>query len=242
MKKTALLLLSLSLCYADFDTNFKQEIKKLAGIDTQIVSKNKLESFKNSYFVIAKTPSGRNFPVIVDEGGKYFIGLNNVANFSQKDSNLIQQELQKASQENKDIQDKALNEAFKQFKSSDFLFLEGSKKNLPTKIVVTDPECPYCRKHLDNIEEELKSANLKLIFAPIPSHGEIALIKSQIIMNQAPKLKSTKEKVKLLREYYRDMKLSATELKTDYKPVESIRNRVFDTELVEAVPLVFEER
>lgn len=154
LKKTiTLLALTLTLANANFEDNFKKSIKDLTNIDVQVQFKKELVSFPSSFFVIGKTKGGDIFPVIVNKEGNYFIGLSNVSNLNRIDSAMIKEEIAKATLVKEEQDTLALNKLFKDFKKTDFIYLAGNGRNLPTKFVVTDPDCPYCREHLKNIEK-----------------------------------------------------------------------------------------
>ena len=144
-----------SLAFANFEKNFKKSIKEKVDIDVEIQLKKPLRSFDGQYFVIGRTANGNIFPVIVSTDGKHFVGLSSVMNFSKEDSKMIMDEINKAGEEKMKSDREALLKLFAEFKDYDFIALEGKTKNLPTKIVVTDPDCPYCRKHLEEIEKDL---------------------------------------------------------------------------------------
>lgn len=227
-----------SFAFGNFEKNFKQSIKELTNIDVEIQVKKQLKSFNGEYFVIGRTKSGEIFPVIVSQDGKHFIGLSSVMNFSKEDSAMIMGEINKAGEEKMKADEAGLKKLFSSFKESDFVILKGEKENLPTKIVVTDPDCPYCRKHLEAIESQLKEANLKLIFAPV--HEEEAFIKAQLILNESAKVKDNAKKIAILRKYYKDIKLSDREKKTDIKQVRFTAEKIFGSNLISGVPFIFE--
>lgn len=79
----------------------------------------------------------------------------------------------------------------------------GDKKSKVATVVFSDPDCPWCRKHLDNIEEDLKEANVKFVLSPLPMHPE-ALSKSINILNEIKSAKTDSEKIAILRKYYAD--------------------------------------
>jgi len=70
----------------------------------------------------------------------------------------------------------------------------GNDPKKETLIVFTDPECPFCGKEVEKIEETLKSRNLKLIFTPV--HDKSSLEKSVIIQKQTAVAKTLDEKLK----------------------------------------------
>lgn len=242
MKKIiAILACSLTFVNAGLEDNFKKSIKNIADVEVEVEFKKELVSFPSMFFVIGKTQGGDIFPVIVSKDGEYFIGLSNVLKLSNVDTQMMRDALEKAQKEKEQKDSKVLSQLFDGFLEGDFVYLKGDGKNLPTKIVVTDPDCPYCREHLKNVDAELKEANLKLIFAPI--HQKEAFIKAQLIMNEVAKLDAgdTKGKIKVLEKYYRDITLDAGQLKTDYSQITKNTDKIFQTGVIKGVPFIFEE-
>lgn len=242
MKKIiAILACGLTFASAALEENFKKSIKDMTDVEVEVEFKKELVSFPSMYFVIGKTKGGDIFPVIVSKEGEYFIGLSNVLKLSNVDTQMMQEALNQAQKEKEARDSKVLKELFSGFKESDFLYLKGASENLPTKIVVSDPDCPYCREHLKGIDQELKEANIKMIFAPI--HEKEAFIKSQLIMSEAAKLKKddTKGKVAILNKYFKDIALSNKELKTDYSQITRNTEKVFKSGVIKGVPFIYEE-
>ena len=228
-----------NIAFADFDTNFKQSIKELTNVDVEVQFKKALKILEGQYFVMGRTKSGDIFPLSVVKNGKYFIGLSSVMNFDKEDSRVIMNAINEAGEAKMKEDSKALNKLFKEFKEGDFVTLSGEGKNLPTKIIVTDPDCPYCRKELGNIEARLKEANLKLIFAPV--HEQDAFIKAQLALNETKTAKDNKTKIAILRKYFQDnVKLSAKEQKTDITQVKFTTEKIFGSGLINGVPFIFD--
>lgn len=241
MKKIiAILACGLTFASASLEENFKKSIKDMVDVDVEVEFKKELVSFPSMFFVIGKTKGGDIFPVIVSKEGEYFIGLSNVLKLSNVDTQMMSEALSKAQKE-KDARDsKVLKELFGGFKESDFVYLKGARENLPTKIVVSDPDCPYCREHLRNINKALEESNLKIIFAPI--HEKEAFIKAQLIMDETAKLKreDTKGKVAILEKYFKDMPLSEKEQKTDYSQIAKNTEKIFESGVIKGVPFIYE--
>lgn len=231
-----------SFAVAGFEENFKKSIKNLSGVETEVQLKKPLKSFKNQYFVIGRTQSGEIFPVIVSQDGNYFVALSSMMSLAKEDSMMIMEELNKAGEEKEQKDVKVLQTLFASFTPNDFIFLKGEGENLPTTIVVTDPDCPYCREQLKEIESKLKQTNLKLIFAPV--HEKEAFIKAQLAMNQTANLKAedTKGKIKILRKFYQDISLSKKEMETDITQVRKNTDKIFDSKVIRGVPFVFEQK
>lgn len=76
----------------------------------------------------------------------------------------------------------------------------GSDAKKPTKIMFSDPECPYCRLELANIEKTLEKENLKIILTPV--HEKSSLEKSYLVYKDVKGAKTDSDKVKILRKYF----------------------------------------
>lgn len=72
--------------------------------------------------------------------------------------------------------------------------------NKPKIYVFTDPECPFCRQHLANIEQELESRQINIILTTV--HGESAFKKVAQIYLEAKNAKTDSAKIAILRRYY----------------------------------------
>ncbi|MBR8461620.1 histidine kinase [Campylobacter sp. faydin G-105] len=78
----------------------------------------------------------------------------------------------------------------------------GNDPKKPTKVMFSDPECPYCRMELKSVEKALESENLKIILTPV--HDRSSLEKAYLIYKEIATAKSDSDKVKILRKYYAD--------------------------------------
>lgn len=76
----------------------------------------------------------------------------------------------------------------------------GNDPKKPTQVMFSDPECPYCRMELQNIEKRLEKENVKMILTPV--HDKSSLEKSFLIYKDVKNAKSDSEKVKILRKYF----------------------------------------
>lgn len=66
--------------------------------------------------------------------------------------------------------------------------------------VFSDPECPFCRQHLNNIEQELQNYQINFVLTTV--HGENAFKKVAQIYTETKNAKSDKAKIAILRKYY----------------------------------------
>lgn len=116
----------------------------------------------------------------------------------------------------------------------------GNDPKKPTQIMFSDPECPYCRAELANIEQTLKEVNLKLIMTPV--HDTSALQKSFLIYKDVAKAKTDSDKVKVLRKYF-DQKYTVKEgsvSEADVKKMDDLRQKYFSAG-VRSVPKFVDE-
>lgn len=74
---------------------------------------------------------------------------------------------------------------------------EGNKSKI---YVFSDPECPFCRQHLNAIEQELQNYQINFVLTTV--HGENAFKKVAQIYAEAKNAKSDKAKIAILRKYY----------------------------------------
>lgn len=118
----------------------------------------------------------------------------------------------------------------------------GNDKSKKVVFVFTDPLCPYCRMALNQIEEQLKESNLKLIFTPIASHGEEAVAKSLAILKDIKTAKNDKEKIAIIRKYYDEkapMPKNITKAQIQNETKEILK--IFQTGAISGVPAYIEE-
>lgn len=112
----------------------------------------------------------------------------------------------------------------------------GSDASKPTTYVFTDPLCPYCREALKHVEENLKETNLKVIFAPIPSHGDDAVAKSIAIQDEAKKAKSDADKIAIMKKYYAENAKAPKVDDSKMKSEKALIEKIFQTGAIRGVP------
>lgn len=78
----------------------------------------------------------------------------------------------------------------------------GNDPKKSSMYIFTDPLCPYCRADLTKYEDYLKEFNLKIILAPINSHGIEAVKKAIAIQQELKTAKTDEQKLKIFRKYY----------------------------------------
>ncbi len=132
---------------------------------------------------------------------------------------------------------KELSSLYKKEEKQNILVL-GNDPKKETLVKFTDPECPFCGKEVAEIEEKLKTYNLKYIFTPV--HDRSSLEKSILIYKQAGAAKTLDEKIKIVKKYFNG---SVDEKVTDEEVarVEKIRKKYFSAGL-QGVPLYVNEK
>ena len=140
--------------------------------------------------------------------------------------------------ENNNVANEKALQALKEV-PNDYMLEFKNSKTKKYAIVISDPECPYCRAHLkDKLPSLIKEMNVKIYFAPV--HPKTASLKSQAILDAAKKIKGNDEKLALLNKYYADnYKLSETEEKLDINDFEKYKKHILRNSGIRGVPAEF---
>lgn len=118
--------------------------------------------------------------------------------------------------------------------------IEIGDKGKEVMYVFTDPLCPYCKDGLKEFPALLKDYSLKLVFTPIPSHGEDAVVRSIAIQNEMKSAKNTEQKLAILDKYY-DKNNKAPEISPELLRAEQkLILSVFETGAIRGVPALVE--
>ncbi len=100
----------------------------------------------------------------------------------------------------------------------------GHDSQKGTMIIFSDPECPFCKKELNGIENDLKRYNIKMIFTPV--HDRSSLAKSYLIYKYLKGAKTDTQKIKVIRKYFEsgvDEKVSDENV----KKIDDLRQKYF---------------
>lgn len=239
MKKTLALLslAALSALNAKVSDEKILSLFSLPGdVKSKIESRTLIEGTNYEQIVISFKTGEQDMRQVVFSDGKYIFpdvidvekGISHASIFTN-----AEQEKQKTSAYKK------LATLLKSYPKDKIITLGSGKKE--SLYIFTDPLCPYCQEELAMIEERLKENDLKLIFTPIPSHGDDAIARSVIITKEVKNAKNDSDKINLLRKYYnKDNKapeLSQNELKKEKELIMS----VFETGAVRGVPAIIHE-
>ncbi|MCW1359942.1 thioredoxin fold domain-containing protein [Campylobacter sp. CCS1377] len=99
----------------------------------------------------------------------------------------------------KQIKDNFEKNAKNEVKKETMLISLGDKTK-PSMYVFSDPECPYCRKHLKSIKQTLKDYQVHLILTPV--HDKSAFEKAALIYKEIKGAKNDEEKIAILNKYF----------------------------------------
>lgn len=67
--------------------------------------------------------------------------------------------------------------------------------------VFSDPECPYCRRHLESVDEKfIENNRIHFVFTTV--HGKSAFEKVALIWKETQNKRSDKDKLKIIKKYY----------------------------------------
>lgn len=140
----------------------------------------------------------------------------------------------------KRAQAKALKDVYKKEDKANIIPI-GNDPKKETIVIFTDPECPYCRNELKNIETRLKSANLKLILTPV--HGKSSLEKSVLIYEHMKNAKNDKDKIAIMNKYYAT-DVNITGEKVTDKQVAQMEDfrRKYLASAIKGVPFIINEK
>ncbi len=100
----------------------------------------------------------------------------------------------------------------------------GHDPKKETLVIFSDPECPFCKKDLSNIEKELKKYNIKMIFTPV--HDKSALEKSYLIYKHIKTAKNDAQKIKIIRKYFNG-DLAEKVSDKNIEKIDKLRNKYF---------------
>ncbi|MBF7066762.1 thioredoxin fold domain-containing protein [Campylobacter volucris] len=196
MKKSlALLALTSSLFAANNDEiiNFFKKNPNLNDAKITIVEREKIQNSDFEAVIVNFEIAGKNLQEIVFTQGNFIttelVDIKKGEFYSQ----VFQAKLMEKQQA--EFSKKALVELKKEK-----MFVSLGDKNKPLLYVFSDPECPYCKIHLDKIEDTLKTHQVKFILTPI--HDTSAFEKSALIYKESKDAKDDAQKIAIMRKYY----------------------------------------
>lgn len=223
---------------AEFKKNFIKLLKEFPdGINI-----GNFAQLKNAgtLLLTVTTADGTNIPAFVAQDGKMINGLGALFVADDETSLEIKDYIVEVTKNNKRInaEDEAANAKLEKVVGAipdEYVLEFDNKDSKQFAIVLTDPECPFCRKHLAyELPELIKQMNVKVYFTPV--HPDSSFIKSMLILNEA-RGKSNDEKLKIMNKYYdENAKLDAEQEKTDISKLKVYRDVILTESGIRGVP------
>lgn len=220
----------------DVNKNIQNAIKEVAGIDTKILSVDKIESVSGMAFAVVDGGT-QIFPLFVSTDGKSIWAVPQFFKFSnQKDESMISKRFAEVEEKNTKLSQVKIDELFNKLPKEAFINIDAKVKTDKLLTIVTEPDCPYCRNELNNLENHLEETNIRIVFASV--HDKKAFVKAKLILDETKKLKPTDSKkiIEVFKKYYKDVPLSDEQMKTDISIVEKTTNEIFGSGLIRGVP------
>lgn len=204
---------------------------KHSGVEVKVVKREKIAGNYEQIVVEFKKDGASQKQAVFTDGNYVFpdiIDVKNKTSYGYKFDKAQEQAMMKDAY-------KKLASVLKSLDKSKIISL-GSDASKPTRYVFTDPHCPYCRDALGRVEDNLKTANLKIVLAPIQSHGDGAVAKSIAIENEVKSAKSDAEKIAIMRKYYAEDAATPNIDAAKIKSAKVVIEKIFATGAIRGVP------
>lgn len=239
MKK---LIISLSICCglclaASFEQTLRATIKQSAKQDVKILKTQNLQSTPHIKLVLIEV-GNMQVPIFASSDGRAVIGVSNVF-FAEKSEDMGAVGSLIKQTQNKSTDDEAIAKLFKQIPKDDYIILESKdKKSKKITYIVSDPNCPSCQKELKNIDKHLVDSDVYMLIVGFV--GQDSPIKASMLRERALDLKSTEQKLELLKEVYTPQsKVPSSYINIDIKDTMRINQKVMEAG-IKSVPFVYE--
>ncbi|MDR1007503.1 MAG: hypothetical protein LBL65_02910 [Campylobacteraceae bacterium] len=238
MKKILTFICLSGLLFAgDFENNFKESVKNNFKQDVEVISSDSLKSISGLRLAVIKI-NGGVMPFYVSEDGKSFLAIAEPFLFAdESDKELLIKRIDDINKINEAAKKKIYDEIFDKVPKESGILLKSQNKTDALLTIVTDPDCPYCRDELTNLNEHLKGVNVRMIFAPV--HDETAFIKSALILEETKNLKDNSKIISVIQKYYQDINLSEKQQQTKTDVVHQAASTIFGSGLINSVPYLY---
>lgn len=232
----SLALLPLSLLADSYEDNLKKLVQEQMKTEINVLESKPVDGIKGLRTAIIEVPNNNaQIPMLTSEDGQTIILMQKVFTNNDATQKSIDAMFEKAAEHTEKEKNKKLDALFASIPDENFITIDSGAKE--TFYVVTDPECPYCRKELEQIEKRLEEVNLKLIIAPV--HDTVSHKKGELIYQAVKKAKNNKEIIAILKKYFDEAyKLTKNEEKTDPVTVKSNMDKIFGSGLIRGVPFM----
>lgn len=223
-------------------TEFKKNFTKLLKEFPDNVNLGNFTQLKNAGTILltVTTADGTNIPAFVAQDGKMINGLGALFVADDETSLEIKDYIVEVTKNNKkvNLEDEAANAKLEKVVGAipeEYVLEFNHKDSKQYAIVLTDPECPFCRRHLAyELPELVKQMNVKVYFTPV--HPDSSFVKSMLILSEG-RGKGNDEKLKIMNKYYDESaKVSAEQEKIDISKLKVYRDVILTESGIRGVP------
>ena len=114
-------------------------------------------------------------------------------------------------------------------------FNNGAK----TQYLFLDPMCSYCQEFIGKLnKEQLKDTNLNIILTPLFRHGDLAMDKSALIIENIKNAKDDLVKIEIMRRYFTNAPEKVDANLNRIKVIDTYRQKLFNNEIVTQTPSI----
>ena len=227
---------------SELEKNLVHLVNTKTTQEVTIDSTYNLNGDKNLFIAILKDKASKNLiPVVTNQSGQLLFVLTDLF-FTQndKDTQLVQEILGKVNEaNNKNINKEAINKLLESI-PDDYVVKIASTNPKVKKItyIISDPMCPHCQDELRHIDDRLKDSNVYMI--EVAFLGPQSKDKSAELLERIKSLKTTKQKVSLVKEIYSTAHTAKNPNSRNIQKVENITKIIADSGLIKGVPFVYE--
>lgn len=233
---------SLNLFAASFEENLVKVLSQ-TGHNVKIIASKPLVGMNDMRIVnveFSNATGAQRTPFLATADGNgavIFSALFFSANKTQNDA-IIESVLSDIDAFNQSQKNEQLNALFKSLPSNRFVEIPATKSGVTqTTIIVSSPDCPYCREELAKLDERLLTSNVKMIIVPL--NAPESYTRAQILVNELQKAPTAARKIEILKKIYaQNYQIPANQKKIDTTFVAQNANLVFSSGLIRSVPFV----
>lgn len=226
---------------AVFVKNFENAVKSVKKKKIKFENLHNIGDAKILYGDILIIDQNVKAPVLISADGRIVTSIGSLFLASKKDGQIVSRAAKSVISYNKNNKNltkkKSLYELIGKIPSEYIVDIPAKNSTNSVTIIVSDPECPYCRKELSHLKEKMINSNIKMIFVPV--HGKSSLQKAQLILDNIDKNSTTTQKIDVLKKYFdKSYKMTSSDSKVSTNKIYSIKKMVMKETGIRGVPFI----
>lgn len=239
-------LLTLACSTQLFAASFEENLTKVlsqTGHKVKIIASKTLVGMNDMRIVnveFSNATGAQRTPFLATADGKGAVIFNALFFSANKEQNdpIIESMLSEIDTFNQSKKNAQLNALFESFPAERFVEIPAKKSGVTqTTIIVSSPDCPYCREELANLDKRLLTSNVKMIIVPL--NGQESYVRAQILVNELQKADTTAHKIEILKKIYAaNYQIPEKQKKIDTSFVAQNAEMVFKSGLIRSVPYI----